>query len=86
VEGPACKIKETEGLFNSYASADRYATGLTRRPCGSGPSMPDPTAGDSRMRPRAAPAPETAALSPELAKSRLSATKLRADCTYTKLE
>jgi hypothetical protein len=51
VEGPACKIKETEGLFNSYASADWYATGLTRRPCGSGPSVPDPTAGDSRMRP-----------------------------------
>jgi hypothetical protein len=51
VEGPACKIKETEGLFSFYASVDWYETGLTRRPVGSGPSAPDPTAGVVRTCP-----------------------------------
>jgi hypothetical protein len=93
VEGPTCKIKKTGGLFNSYASLDRYATGLTRRSRGSGPSVPDPTASDSRMNLSGGGRPEddgarrsTAALSPKLAESRLPAMKLCADCTYTKLE
>jgi hypothetical protein len=93
VDGPTCKIKKTEGLFNSYASVDRYATGLARRPRGSGPSVPDPTASDSSMHLSGSARPEdggarrsTAALSPKLSESRLPAMKLCADCTYTKLE
>jgi hypothetical protein len=52
VEGPTCKIKEAwgGGLFNFYAPVDRYMTGLTRRPVGSGPSAPDPTAARARKR------------------------------------
>jgi hypothetical protein len=93
VEGPTCKIKKTGGLFNSYASLDRYATGLTRRSRGSGPSVPDPTASDSSMHLSGGARPEdggarrsAVALSPKLAESRLPTTKLCADCTYTKLE
>jgi hypothetical protein len=48
VEGPACKIKETGGLFNKRALVDRYQTGLIRWPVGSRPSAPDPTAGGAR--------------------------------------
>jgi hypothetical protein len=30
VEGPACKIKETRGLFSKRTPADSYGVGLTR--------------------------------------------------------
>jgi hypothetical protein len=82
VEGPACKIKETEGLFNFYASVDQYATGLTSTSCGSGPSVPNPTAGDACVRLGGGARWCAAAPSSELARKRLQATDLHVDCTY----
>jgi hypothetical protein len=50
VGGPACKIKEIEGLFSKTRPTDRYAAGFNPRPVQSGLPTPDPTAGHACMR------------------------------------
>jgi hypothetical protein len=50
VGGPACKIKETKGLFSKTCPVDRYVARFDPRPVESGPPTPDPMAGHACMR------------------------------------